>query len=83
MAMADFNDPNAEPLILIGVSYVKINLPDRITLLTANLFTNQWSWTFFKKNDAIDDALRIFFRHREKSLYGGSFKIDLISGLCV
>jgi len=59
--MADFNNPNAEPLILNGITDVKITLPDPITLLTGKLFTTRWSRFLFKKTDAIDDALEVLF----------------------
>ena len=80
--VADFDNPDGEHIVLNGINNAITSLPDPITLLAGKLFTTRWSRIFFKKIDAIDNALEVLLGNCVKVLYGGSFKIDLIFCHC-
>jgi hypothetical protein len=81
--VADFDNLDGEHIVLNGINDAIISLPNPITLLTGKLFTTRRSRIFFKKINAIDEALEVLLGNRVKAPYDGSFKIDLIFGHCV
>jgi hypothetical protein len=47
MAMADFDNPDSEPIVLDVINDAIIFLSDPMELLTGKLFTTRWSRIFF------------------------------------
>ena len=72
MAVAAFDNPDSEYIVLNGINDAIISLPDPITLLTGELFTIRWSRIFFEEIDEIDYALEVLFGTRVQVLANSS-----------